>query len=60
MSRGRRPGGKLRDVRAAGPTVDLDEAQAAKMVRLMSHYGIKSKAGRLRRLLDDAIEPGLA
>lgn len=58
MSRAPRPGGKLRKARAAGPTVDLDEAQAAKLKRLMAHRQIKSAAGMLRTLLDEAPDPG--
>lgn len=58
MSRNKRPGGKLRKARAAGPTVDLDEARLAKLRRLMAERRIKSAAGMLRTLLDEAADPG--
>lgn len=57
MSRNPRPGGKLREARAAGPTVDLDDAQLAKLHRIMAHRQIKSRAGMLRVLLDEAPDP---
>lgn len=58
MSRRPRPGGKLRNAAALAPRVDLDEARAAKLGRLMAHRQIKSAAGMLRVLLDEAPDPG--